>query len=121
MSFDYAAKAKNAERLIAKFGRAETLRRTIAETGAYSAATSQVTPPTLQSYPCKLIAFDYKKSFIDGTLIRQGDKQGYMSAPNVPLPLAGDTATWNGSELSVVAVKDLAPAGVSVLYEVQLR
>ena len=65
--------------------------------------------------------FDYDQKFIDGTLIRQGDKEGYMSALGISVPLAGDVLTWAGVYCSVIACKSLAPSGLDVLYTLQLR
>lgn len=125
MSF-YGNLAATADRLITKFGAAATLR--VRTAGAYDPATGQ-SAQTDTDYPIKAAVFDVRNEEIDGTLIKASDKRAYISTlPGVPVPSVGDLMIWQGVTYqfapngnSEPAVKDLAPAGVSVLYEAILR
>lgn len=116
MSFDYPATAATATRLLQRFGAACTLKRQTP--GAYNPATGTATS-TYTDYATTAAVFDYAQRYIDGTLIKQGDKQAYC-APGVE-PVQGDRFTWNGATYTIVAVKPVSPAGVPVLFEAQLR
>lgn len=115
-TFNYPATAATATRLLERFGAAATLKR---QSGtAYDPATGTSTQ-TYTSYATTAAVFDYAQKYIDGTLVKQGDKQAYC-APSVA-PEQGDRFTWDGADYTVVAVKPVAPAGTPVLYEAQLR
>lgn len=116
MSFDYAATAETATRLLERFGAAATLKRSTP--GAYNSATGTTTP-TVTTHATTAAVFAYDQKYIDGTLIQQGDQRAYL-APAV-VPQQGDALTWGGRDWAIVAVKPVSPAGVPVLYESQLR
>lgn len=120
MAFDYADLALTADELLAEFGAAATLSRTVA--GGYDPETGISAPQSVDVQNITAVCIDYDAKFIDGTLIIRGDKQVFMSAKDATLPLAGDRFTWQGGEYSVIAVTPLAPGGaVTVLYELQVR
>lgn len=121
MSFNYANTAATADRLIKRFGTGATLRRTLNDGAAYDPATATVTAPTVVDTPCSAVVIDYDQKMIDGTLIRVGDKRVYMSAVGVGVPFAGDLFVWQSVTYSVMSVKLLAPSGVNVFYELQVR
>lgn len=120
---DYAAKAVDANRMLKKYGAAGTLKRAVA--GGYdSTSGTVVVAPGNEPVTCAV--FDFPRRLINGTTILEGDKQVYMSvkAPlgaAVAIPVAGDTLTWMGVDYQVINATDLAPAGVSVLYTLQVR
>lgn len=65
--------------------------------------------------------FGYKQQHIDGTNILHGD-QRLLLAPQIEVaPVAGHTMTVGGVGYNVVRVERVAPAGIPVLYKVQLR
>lgn len=115
--FDYTATAATALRLLQRFGAAATLKRTSA--AAYDPATG-TSAETVTSLSTTAAVFDYPQKYVDGTLILVGDKQAYLAATHEPKQ--GDALTWwGGVDYTVVSVKAVAPAGVAVLYEVQIR
>lgn len=115
-AFDYARTAATASRLLQRFGAVCLLKQR--GDAAYDPATATVTPAvTLANTVAVVVDYDHKQ--IDGTLIRQGDRRAYMDAGVAPRQ--GDTLTWQGADLQIVAVRPLAPAGTAVLYEAQLR
>lgn len=115
-AFNYPATAATATRLLERFGAAATLKRTTP--GTYAPATGTTTP-VVTSLSTTAAVFAYDQKYIDGTLIKQGDQRAYL-APGVE-PQQGDSLTWGGRDLAIVAVKPVSPAGVPVLYEAQLR
>lgn len=119
MAFDYADLALTADELLREFGAGATLSRTIA--GGYDPATGISAPESVDVQNITAVCIDFDAKFIDGSLIVRGDKQVFVSAADVALPLAGDKFTWQGGEFSVISVTPLAPAGVDVLFELQIR
>ena len=90
------------------------------EAGEYDPATGSA-PITTTVQDVTAAVFDYAHRYIDGTRILQGDRQAYLSAVGIWAPKQGDVMDWAGQKLTVVAAKPLAPAGLAVLYELQLR
>jgi hypothetical protein len=117
MSSFYDELAATAREVIADFGAAASLSQRVTvynpATGAGTVATTTV------AVTC--VVFDYERKFVDGTTILNGDKQCFMSVVAGAEPKAGDRLTWQGVSHAVVHVKKLAPAGISVLYELQVR
>lgn len=116
MTFDYAATAATATRLLQRFGASATLKRVT--TGVYDPVTGTTTDTTTELATTAAV-FAYDQKYIDGTLILQGDQRAYMT-PAV-MPKQGDLLAWQGRDWSIVAVKPISPAGVPVVYEAQLR
>lgn len=118
-AFDYAGMSLTAAELIGEFGAAATLSRTIA--GGYDPATGISAPQSVDVQNITAVCIDYDAKFIDGSLIIRGDKQVFVSAKDVTLPMAGDRFTWQGADYAVIAVTPLAPSGITVLIELQVR
>jgi hypothetical protein len=123
MTFDYAATAAEAAELLAEFGQSVTLTRNTP--GAYNPETGavSVSGATHTGMGC---AFDYAQSDIDGTEIKRGDQRLYLSPKKsdgsaMPTPQTGDTVTIGAAVYAVMASRPLAPGGIVVLHDVQLR
>jgi hypothetical protein len=114
---DYAAKARSADRMIRAYGSTATH---TAVASVYVPATGSTTDTTT-TQTVQAAVFDYAAGMIDGTMIRTGDKQAFLSAVGVTAPRAGDSLTWGGVVHKLVTVKPLAPALVNVLFECQIR
>ena len=81
---------------------------------------------TLATYSGYLLMTQYHSKDIDGTIIKPGDKQGFMQAFGLPRldELAENqhyTITYSGRELQVKDLKVLSPATVALMYELQIR
>lgn len=118
MAFNYSATAATADRLLKRFGASAQVTRNTP--GAYDPATGSA-PITTTAQPVTAAVFDYDHSYIDGTRIQQGDRRAFVSAVGVWAPKQGDVLAWDGSDLTVITSKPLKPAGLSVLYELQVR
>ena len=122
MTFDYTRMAATAGRLLERYGRKAYLRRTHA--GTYNPATG-TSPNVIASHQVTAAFFDYDQRDIDGTAIRAGDQRVLM-APSAPEPKTGDAIVLPPIQdpkgvYSVVSVKQVKPALVPVLYELQVR
>lgn len=117
MAFDYADVANEAAEIIAEFGNAGTLTQVVA--GTYNPATGAVEGGTTTVTTVNCCVFDFDDAVIDGTRIISGDKRVIMAAGAIPKP--DDTFTWMGTVHRVIATKQLSPAGVNVLTEMQVR
>jgi hypothetical protein len=115
-AFTYPNTAATATRLLQRFGAACTLKRS--GPAAYDPATGTV-EPTLDTLATTAAVFAYPQKYIDGSLILQGDQQAFC-VPGVE-PKQGDVLSWQGIDYTVISVKPVAPAGVPVLFEAQLR
>ena len=118
MSF-YGDLAATADRSLQKFGASVTLLRTAA--GVYDPASGTTTTPKPVAYVGVGVALNYTAQDMKNSLIQQGDQKLYISALGMVEPRPGDTVQFGGSAYTVVDSKPLAPAGVAVLFEVQVR
>lgn len=75
--------------------------------------------PTYTDVPTTAAVFDYAQKYIDGTMIKQGDKQAFCAS--AARPENGDKFAWQGADYTIISVKPVSPAGVDVLFEVQIR
>lgn len=116
MTFNYTAGAATSLRLLERFGAAATLKRTTA--GAYNPATGTAAE-TVAELDTTAAVLAYPQRYIDGTLIRHGDRRALCAAGVEPKQ--GDALAWQGRDLTIIAVRPVAPAGVAVLYEAQVR
>lgn len=120
--FNYPATAATATRLLKRFGAPAALIRADGPP-VYDPETGSTAPADV-STPTTAAVFAYDQKYIDGTLVKQGDKQAFC-APDQrveqgdKLNYKDDTGSMRVAE--VVAAKAVAPAGVPVLYVVQLR
>lgn len=120
----YTRMQATANRLLKGKGQVITLTRQTS--GAYDPATGAATVTTTTQNGYGAI-FDYGNKNIDGTLIKQGDKQLLLSAVNaagtaLTAPALNDTVTIGGVVYTFVQpLKTIAPAGTTVLFDCNLR
>jgi hypothetical protein len=115
-AFDYVRAAATAHRLIAKFGRAITVRRT-ANSGTAWAPTLTAT-----DYTATAAVLEYTARDIDGTLVKVGDRRVVISTTGLAIePTTQDRLVIGGEEMGIVRVMKMSPAGVNVYFEVQAR
>lgn len=118
MPIDYNEIAVGVLESIAEAGQPVTLHRK-GPPGPF--VPGQPVTPTVLDYPGTGAMFGYKQRDIDGTLIKHGD-QRLLLAPQIEFaPKTGDTVTVGAKVYNVVDVGIVAPAGVAVLYKLQLR
>ncbi|OOG61981.1 hypothetical protein B0E45_31740 [Sinorhizobium sp. A49] len=113
----YSRLQVSAHRLIEKFGQAGVVTR--------------ITPPDdilggdpiLTPYAATLVPMAYEARYIDGTVIRTGDMQIYISAVGLAIePTVGDIVTANGTDYAIVSADPNKYDGVTnVVFIVQGR
>jgi hypothetical protein len=121
--FNYGRSAATAVRLLKRFGAAASVLRAGDGDPVYNPETGTTAPPEV-ALPTVAAVFDYEQKYIDGTLVKQGDKQALCS-PTQKVE-QGDRLRYKsdtGADAvgTVISVKPLAPAGVAVLYTAQIR
>ena len=117
MSRFYQNLAATASRLLANKGQSVTFSR---ETSTGFDPALGVDTTTTSSYSGNGGAFDYNSSEIDGEIIQRGDIRLVLEAVDTA-PLIGDTCDIDSLAYRVMNVKPTSPAGVPVIYELQLR
>jgi len=115
---DYAKTAIKVRAQLAKAGQTVTLTRINPDW--YDPETSSVYSTT-DAFTGPGVALDYSQREIDGTAVQRGDQRAYLDPLIGATPQTGDTLTLGGEVFQVVTSRPLAPGGVVVLHEVQLR
>ena len=121
----YTRLQATANRLLRGKGQSLTLTRITA--GTYDPATGGMTGATTSTQSAYGAIFDYGAKQIDGTLIKAGDKQLLLSpfktdGTALTAPVLGDTVTVGSIVYTLVEpLKEINPAGTTVMYEVNLR
>lgn len=94
----YVRLQATAQRVIAKYGQAGAVKRETPTDPIYGGE------PVVSTYPATLVPMAYEARYIDGTVIRTGDMQIYISAVGLPIePTVGDVVTANGADYAIVA------------------
>jgi hypothetical protein len=93
--------------------------------GTYSTSTgvASVSTSTQTAYGA---LFDYENKNIDGSLVKKGDRKLLLAALNTALaaltaPSVNDQVTANSVTYTIVAIRPIAPSGVAVAYDCQIR
>lgn len=116
----YDEMADVADDLLSEFGQSCVLG--VVTTGAYDPTTGEA-GTTTATHPVTAALFDYPQRHIDGTLILTGDKKALVSPVGLTVePAPGNTLTdAAGKQYTVVNAKATAPAGLAVLWTLQVR
>lgn len=121
-TFDYARSRDTADRLIARFGQAGTIRRTVVTGGNAYDPTSGTATTT--DHAATLVVTEFSNSEIDGTRVLATDKKVLVAAGGLAItPEPGDKVVEaDGTIYDIVPpVMPLKPAGTVVMYQVQCR
>ena len=116
MSFDYDGVAADVAALIQEFGQTITI-TSVAESYDVTTGASTLTETTQSAYG---VALDYRTADIDGTLIQRGDKRLLVKG-DITIPQEGEKITVNSVVWVIKAIKQISPAGTTVLHEFTLR
>lgn len=107
--FNYSPIIKTTQKLVDKFG--------------YDAIINRKVSGVTTAFPVVIVMTEYKPSDKDGVLIEQTDRKVLLAARGLtftPNPET-DRLVENGNNLQIVTVTPTAPAGVPILYELQVR
>ena len=119
----YARMQQSSNRMLRGKGQTVTLTHTVP--GTYDPTTGLITNATTTQTGTGAV-MEYNNRNVDGTLIKQGDRQLLLSpflasGGSLVAPAVGDTATIGGTVFTVTQVKQTAPAGTVVMYDCNLR
>lgn len=117
---DYAKIAASALKQLEKAGMPVSLNAP-AQGGGYVPGVGVVPASPAQSHEGVGALFGYKANYIDGTAIQHGDQRCLLAAQIAAEPKVGYTLTAGDKTYNVVSVERVAPAGIVVLYKLQLR
>lgn len=117
MAFDYAVIAVTVLEMLAEFGAPAEL---VSKSSTYDPATGTASGST-ETTPCTACVITSEKSYVDGTLILAGHRVALLPPQGISEPKPGMKLRWMGEDLTVAVCKPLAPAGVPVLYELQVK
>ncbi|SFH29475.1 hypothetical protein [Ensifer sp. OV372] len=93
----YVRLQATAQRLIAKYGQAGVVTRLTPPDPVLGGE------PVSTPYPATLVPMAYEARYIDGTNIRTGDMQIYISSVGLAIePTVGDVVTANGTDYAIV-------------------
>lgn len=115
----YAEMAATAAEMLREFGVSVTVSRLTP--GAYDPETGTNAAGTTQTWTPWGVMLEYSQREIDGTNIKAGDQRVYMSTTADLDPKPADTVTIGTEVWRVVTSRTLAPAGLKVLLDVQVR
>lgn len=128
---DYTKPRQTAQRLIANFGMAGTIRRTITTGGDPWTPGSGTT--TVTNAACRVVTDSYKVHERDGTLIQTGDRKLLVSTEGIVLPAypdqpktanvpdVADTIIVNDEAMAIVNVEPLVPGDTVLMWTIQAR
>ena len=115
----YSDMATTADELITEFGQAVTLKASAGAAYDPETGSSVVTYADQSGHGCVV---DFDKKLIDSTKVRIGDKLVLLSPLGISEPKDGDQLVIGAETWQLVPpVTVTAPAGIAVLYEVQVR
>jgi len=129
-AYDVRARAQAGRMLgpIAARGKGQVVTITTPGAGTFDPATDTTSGGSPTAQTCSGVESYYTAHSIDGTLIKSGDKKFLLSPFNAdgapitkPVPDRDILTLADGSVWAIKRCDPLAPAGMSVLYELQLR
>lgn len=106
---------ETASRLIARFGQAAT----VTKPGAPGGDPWNPTPGTPTDHAVTVAVTEYTIEERSSDSIAESDLRVFMTAGTEPT--TADGLTIGGTSFSIVAVDTLAPDGVVIVYELQVR
>ena len=117
----YEQTAARASATLAKKGRDVILRQI--EEGTYDTDQGSVSAAAPTDKTLKGVLFDFAsgQTTVRGTLIEAGDKELYLEAKAGVVPSQRDQILVGADIYKIIAVGEINPAGVPVLYQLHLR
>ncbi len=118
MSFDYASIATVADNIIINFGVPVTV--VSKGTASYNVNTGAVVA-TDTTQTANGVVTNYDSKDIDNTLILRGDKRLLLSPIGITTIKPDAKVTIAGISYNVISVNETNPAGVALVYDLQIR
>jgi hypothetical protein len=118
MSFDYASLATTADTIIANFGVPVTV--VSKGTASYNVNTGAVVA-TDTTQTANGVITEYNAKDIDNTMILRGDKCLLLSPIGITSIKPDAKVIVAGVSYNVISVNETNPAGVALVYDLQIR
>lgn len=116
-AFDYSRSKATADRLLARFGQAGTLRRPTSSGTSYN--PTQGAP---DDHACTFAVLDYANAEVDGSRVLATDKKALLAKGALTIePKTSDKLLIGRVSHSIVRVEPLAPGGITVMWTLQCR
>lgn len=114
----YNDMAATAAELLVEFGADASIVRSASTYDPATGAAAQAST----THAVRAVESNHGRSYVDGSLIEAGAR-AYLIDPNGMSvePRAGDSFVWGGAPGPVTRAGRVAPGGVAVLFEVQVR
>lgn len=119
----YERMANTSLRLITDKGLPCTI-TTLPQQGGFDEATGMPLddiPATTQTAQCVVLNYKDVITNMPESLVQQGDKKILIAAKDVAIPTLGGTVNVLDKAYTIVAVKDIKPAEIALVYEVHGR
>lgn len=121
-AFDYSRPQATAERLIARFGKAGAIRRTVTDDDNSTPWDASDDSETTTDYACTLVVLDYSLRERETTLIAADDRRVLISTDGLTItPTAADLLVVNSTAREIVRLDPLEPGDTVVLWTAQVR
>lgn len=124
-AYDYSNITATAQRLIERFGKQSNLFYISSVNGALIDDNKPWlgTSKTSQRLPFIGPLFGIEQSKVNGTSIQQGDKQVYIAAPSLSIPVTEDGCVEDDGVIYTIVppLQTIAPAGTPIVYIANLR
>lgn len=120
MAFNYTSSKATAERLIAQFGQAATLRRvTVSGGSAFDPASGT---PTTTNHAVTLVELEFTRAEVANGLVERGDKKLLLSTAGLTVtPDLSDKIVMGSTVYAIHDIRPLNPGGTVLMYEIQAR
>lgn len=117
MAFDYVELGNISADLLKEFGQILAIKRIAEKHYDPASGNNEIVTENYSGYGC---AFNYSTNEIDGTRIQTGDMVILLEKTPV-MPMIGDIVKLDSVEMRVINVERICPAGIDVLYKLQVR
>src|SRR5574338_1300864 len=119
MAIDWDALRDTVTGIIEGLGKQVTFRHVTSQ-GAFNETTGQYADDSYEEYTVTVVNVSSAAGYIKGIAINYNENTVIMAANDMYTPVAGDIMVDGEVQRDVIAVKETNPAGVALLYQVEL-
>jgi len=119
--YDYTRASATATKLLSRFGQDVVLRKYGQGVYVNGAMTPTETDTTIKGAVFDYLRMNFGETLQNGTLVSGADRNLFLAANKVRPEVDDHVFMADGSEWSIVEIKPLNPAGVSVIYDCRIR
>src|SRR5574338_842919 len=119
MAIDWDALRDTVTGIIEGLGKQVTFRHVTSQ-GAFNETTGQYADDSYEEYTVTVVNVSSVAGYIKGIAINYNENTVIMAANDMYIPTAGDIMVDGDTQRDVINVKETNPAGVALLYQVEL-